>query len=131
MGVDDVFDYVMETPGNTNPNVLRSLLNNLDSGGSSGGGILVVNVSDGALDKKYSEILASTMPVVIHHASEGASYWGFVTESYENNGAYLIGAIGSDDGELYANYYVTDSADGYPEIQAGLPDGGQDNMNAS
>lgn len=32
MGADEVFNYVMETPENTNPNVLRSLLNNLDSG---------------------------------------------------------------------------------------------------
>ena len=28
MGKEEIFNYVMETPGNTNPNVLRSLLNN-------------------------------------------------------------------------------------------------------
>lgn len=86
-------------------------------GGSSGGGVLVATDTNGVLDKKYSEILASTMPVVIHEAG----LWKFVTESYESNGAYLIGAIGSEDGELFANYYVADSADGYPELQ-GLPD---------
>ena len=32
MDTEKIVDYVMETPGNTNPNVLRSLLNNLDSG---------------------------------------------------------------------------------------------------
>ena len=28
MGKEEIFNYVMETPGNTNPNVLRSLLDN-------------------------------------------------------------------------------------------------------
>lgn len=117
MGVDDVFNYVMETPGNTNPNVLRSLLNNLDSGGSSSGGILVVNVSDGALDKTYSEILASTTPVVIHQASEEASYWGFVTAVFEDDGEYTV--VVTDSSEQAVSYYIAYSADGYPEKEQG------------
>lgn len=39
--INDIFNYVMDTPDNTNPNVLRSMLNNLEEGGS-GGGVLVV-----------------------------------------------------------------------------------------
>ena len=31
--IDNVFNYVMESPENTNPNVLRNMLNNLKSGG--------------------------------------------------------------------------------------------------
>lgn len=127
MGVDDVFDYVMETPGNTNPNILRSLLNNLDSGSSSGGGVLVVNVADGALDKTYSEILASTTPVAVHQASEGSSYWGFVTAVFDDDGAYIVTV--TDSSAQAASQYVTDSADGYPELDAGLPDDGS--INAS
>jgi hypothetical protein len=32
---EDIVQYVQETPGNSNPAVLRSLLNQLDDGGSS------------------------------------------------------------------------------------------------
>ena len=38
--MDEIIDYVMETPGNTNPNVLRGMLNNR-GGGSD---ILLVNM---------------------------------------------------------------------------------------
>ena len=31
--IDDVFNYVMESPENTNPAVLKSMLNGLDDGG--------------------------------------------------------------------------------------------------
>ena len=36
--VDEVFDYVMNTPDNTNPAILRGMLNSLAGGGSGGGG---------------------------------------------------------------------------------------------
>lgn len=34
--MDDIINYTMENPGNTNPNVLRSMLENYSSGNSSG-----------------------------------------------------------------------------------------------
>ena len=38
--MDEVINYVMDTPGNTNPNVLRGMLEK-SSNGSSGGGLVV------------------------------------------------------------------------------------------
>ena len=33
--MDEIINYVMDTPGNTNPNVLKGMLDQLDNGGSS------------------------------------------------------------------------------------------------
>lgn len=33
--MDEIIDYVVETPQNTNPNILRGMLNNLSPGGGS------------------------------------------------------------------------------------------------
>ena len=38
MGKNDIINYVMETPGNSNPAVLGSMLESYSSGGSGGGG---------------------------------------------------------------------------------------------
>lgn len=86
-------------------------------GSSGGGGMLVVNVSDGVLDKTYSEILASTTPVVIHQASEGASYWGFVTAVFDDDGEYTV--VVTDSSAQAVSYYIADSVDGYPELEQG------------
>lgn len=40
---DDVFNYVMNSPEDTNPAVLRSLLNGIEEGGSGGDDIYYVN----------------------------------------------------------------------------------------
>ena len=60
--MDEVINYVMETPGNTNPNVLRSMLNN--SSGSSDG-IFKATFSgltsndNASCDKTFEEFLAA------------------------------------------------------------------------
>ena len=86
-------------------------------GGSSGGGVLIANVSDGVLDKTYSEILASTTPVVVHQAPNGASYWGFVTAVFDDDGEYTVAV--TDSSAQAVSYYIADSADGYPELEQG------------
>lgn len=63
---DDVFDYVMNSPEDTNPAVLRSLLNGIEEGGSGGveDFILTFTITDydenlgysGTLDKTWDEI---------------------------------------------------------------------------
>lgn len=40
---DDIFNYVMNSPEDTNPAVLKSLLNGIEEGGSGGGDIYYVN----------------------------------------------------------------------------------------
>ncbi len=39
--INDVFNYVMESPDNTNPNVLRSMLNSLESGGGGASALFI------------------------------------------------------------------------------------------
>ena len=41
--IQDVFNYVMHTPGNTNPAVLLSLLNNLETNEQTGMSDLPLN----------------------------------------------------------------------------------------
>lgn len=44
---DEIFDYVMNSPENTNPAVLRSMLNSVRRGG---GGALVVNITESKVE---------------------------------------------------------------------------------
>lgn len=69
MTKEEIFDYVMESPENTNPAILRSMLNELSSG-SGGGGIFPVEINDEftIADKTSAEIeaalLAKQFPVL-------------------------------------------------------------------
>ena len=83
MGKEEIFDYVMETPGNTNPNVLRSLLDN-DSG-------------DSPIAITYSELKTLRDEGKL---SAGATYrmTDFVTKI---NGSYDLSALGGS-GYLHA-----------------------------
>lgn len=151
MGAEDIFNYVMETPGNTNPNVLRSLLDNLDSGtslpdnptqdgtynlqntvssgtgtlswasgGSSGGGVLVVNITydEGTgkytCDKTAAEIWAANPDnrVVFVEQYEGGEsdnyllmYWFFNSEGY----GFFVGSASSE-----LQFYAVNGTD-YPQ----------------
>lgn len=55
---DEVFDYVMDSPQDTNPSVLRSLLNGIEEGGTMEDFIITFTVNDeseynylGSMDK--------------------------------------------------------------------------------
>lgn len=52
---DEIFEYVMNTPGNTNPGVLRSLLDGVESGGAF---VVTLNAANAA-DKSFAEIIAA------------------------------------------------------------------------
>ena len=65
---DDVFNYVMNSPEDTNPAVLRSLLNGIEEGGSGGDDFIITYTItnydeslgyDGTLDKTCDEIKAA------------------------------------------------------------------------
>lgn len=62
---EEIFEYVTETPENTNPAVLRSMLNELSGGGSGGAGLFVVNIQyndstgEYEVDKTLEEIKAA------------------------------------------------------------------------
>ena len=54
MTIEEIVDYVRHTPGNTNPNVLKTLLQDVSSGGGSSdfsiATITMVNSTEGDLD---------------------------------------------------------------------------------
>ena len=52
---DEVFDYVMNSPEDTNPAVLRSLLNGIQEGGGGGGDIYYVSFHQIAQEPWYSD----------------------------------------------------------------------------
>ena len=101
--MDEIINYVNNSPENTNPNVLRGMLNNMDSsqqssGGSSGGGIFFVTVTGGwdndefagTSDKSVSEIIsawaAGNLPVL-----------GVVSEGTLDPGPYFVYLYGGDE----------------------------------
>lgn len=43
---DEIFDYVMTNPYNTNPNQLRTMLDSVGSSGGGGGNVVIVTVED-------------------------------------------------------------------------------------
>lgn len=104
MGAEDIFNYVMETPGNTNPNVLRSLLDNFNSK------VLVVHNIDSSLDKTWQEIYDGALigvVILVVESSEQISiqYLNKVTQSEQE---YKV--------EFGETYFTTSSKDGYPMI---------------
>lgn len=52
--MDEVINYVMDTPGNTNPNVLRGMLENSSSGSSGGGLVVHAEVDETGKDPIYT-----------------------------------------------------------------------------
>lgn len=61
--MDEIIDYIVETPQNTNPNILRSMLNNL----SPGSGWLTVDVyeeNDPATGTRYITNFDTAEPIV-------------------------------------------------------------------
>lgn len=141
--MDEIIDYVMETPGNTNPNVLRGMLNN--SGGnlpaitsddngdvltvvdgkwakaapSGGGGILVATDTNGTLDKTWQEIRDADYAIVVQDFENSGEVYHLTAPLFQtiiiDDEDYVISVyVGGD-----TVYYSTDSADGYPVREEG------------
>ena len=122
--MDEVINYVMETPGNTNPNVLRGMLQN----SSGGGNALIVKVEPNTetgkltMNKTWKEIFdADCVSIyIINDLGRGMEkvfipvkkvrYANAVTDT---DIEYVVTCIAPNDSEIY---FVTDSEDGYPEV---------------
>ena len=89
MNIEDVIDYVLDSPGNTNPNVLRTKLQQLikEEGGS---GMVIIPVTDdnGAIDadltpaqlNSYIDAKQSILLKVTNEASpDRINYYPFTT----------------------------------------------------
>ena len=52
---NEIFDYVMDSPQDTNPAVLKSLLNDLEGGGGGGGGETLTGLIEGTVKEVTDE----------------------------------------------------------------------------
>ena len=88
MDKNDVIEYVMNTPHNTNRAVLNSMLNQLAEGGGGGGSAPVINVvNDGdypRLDKTFSELKelidGRIIMLLVSPQNDGANGYRVVTD---------------------------------------------------
>ena len=88
------------------------------SGGSSGGGVLVVTVTDGMLDKTWQEIHDGGFGVVAVGDDTDISYMP-ITNVYRNSGEYGVGVLDTMAATLATAWYLASSADEYPELEQG------------
>lgn len=113
--MEEIINNIMQTPDNTNPNVLRSQLQGMLSG--STGGVLVVHIDrfNHTLDKTWQEIHDAPFAVVKFEDS-GTLYNGYIMRVFETFedpkkwGVILKGIDNSEDGYEF----IADSEDGYP-----------------
>ena len=99
---DDVFNYVMNSPEDTNPAVLRSLLNGIQEGGGGGDDFIITyTITDysepyyeGSLDKTWDEIKAAytTGKNVIIRAVEDDYY---MVDLRPTGDVYMNGELGT------------------------------------
>jgi len=97
--INDVFNYVMNTPDNTNPNVLRSMLNSIEGGG--GGGVFMIGATIAGesltLNKTFSEIFeaakAGSFCIIASNAEDTVGYMYISAMNLADNMAGLIKAI--------------------------------------
>lgn len=141
---EEIIDYVMESPDNTNPNVLRSMLGNgggsyvlpvasadtlggvkvgsglsitdgvLSVSGGGGGGALVVTDTGGTLDKTWQEI-HDAAPLV--WLTDGEGGFNLLNSVFEDDGDYCINFVSPQPSKNTIVTYVASSADGYPVVQ--------------
>ena len=110
---EDIFNYVMDTPDNTNPNVLRSLLNGLEGG--SGGGTFITNVdvtSEGnytyyTLDKTWQEIYDASSSSAVIAKTNGNGWFQFTYLKSVNENEHSVEFLNN-------SIYYADSANEYP-----------------
>lgn len=125
--MDEVVNYVMETPGNTNPNVLRGLL-----GKSGGGNVLIVNMNinqetqTATLDKTWREIYDADFAIVqiITNAGKNFSYIiGVDRSTFSNNYKLLMVGFTYDSAdssvEAQGVLFLANSENDYPQATLG------------
>lgn len=118
--MDELVNYVTESPENTNPNVVRSLASQMTTGGSSG--VFIVYANEGVLDRTLREIqqAVATSPVIIHSVTDASREEDLmliikdyiVNEVRSGEGGYRVDAQNMD------GYYKTSNLDDYPIYEA-------------
>ena len=95
----------------------EEIVDSMSSGGSVGGGVLVVHDVDGTLDKTWQEIHNAFVSGGVRIVNEDEYGTEFVitvngTESGDDSGEWAV--YTSNTGNFAPHHYTTTSADGYP-----------------
>ena len=114
MTKEDILDYVMNTPNNTNRMVLSDMLDEFNSG-SGGGVFLIVEGNNYTLNKTWKEIYdaatSGLVPIIQYYDPTTKYVWTVLVENIQKFGSeYKIDAISAGSSHVYS----TDSEDGYP-----------------
>lgn len=114
---DEIFEYVMNNPENTNPAILRGMLNDLNNGGS--GGVLAVRISgkdQKVMDKTWQEIADSDFAVCYTTPALGGKYFMYITRAtaFESDYEVTVAVWDGSSDAFVSEVFTTDSPDGYP-----------------
>lgn len=129
MDKEDIINYVMETPGNSNPAVLGSMLESYGGGGSGGGssgGVLYVTVTDTTtdefsftVDKTYEEMVSMIQAngIVIFTMEDIFGIANIVGEDI----SCTLTRFQGETMYVFSIYVSSDSAHGFEDIYALTP----------
>ena len=111
MGKEEILNYVMNSPENTNPNVLGSMLDGVDS--STGGGGMVVHFNIDTTDPSNIKAISTTLASEVANAyCNGANIvfhcptTGYTFESYFSIAYYTPKYTGVEFDSVETWYFV-------------------------
>lgn len=114
MEVEDILNYVMDTPGNTNPNILKPMLSQL-KGGSDGDILFITSHYEGreylVLDATWQEIHDAALCVITLSDMKK-----LVCGTSIDDGIYLV-KVASFDSNVPYEFYQAIVPDGQPKMQ--------------
>ena len=134
MTKEEILDYVMNTPENTNRMVLSDMLDEFSSGSGGGGGgsaLLITATYDSdtemiTLNKTFAEIstaLAAGQLCLVHNLeSVGSIYVGYYIVANVLTGGYgdgTVGILSNDSGNPRYVNFDADAPDVYPSKYLG------------
>ena len=125
MTKQQIIDYIMDSPENTNPAILNQMIDEVSGGGSGDINIFMINESfepiEGTingtytLDKTWQEIndvymgvVPNTIAVIKFDNTETAQFWPVISMDTINDSNYILNTMGRP----YS--YETSNPNGYP-----------------
>ena len=123
MTMDEIINYAINSPENTNPNVLKSMLSSLNVGGGQSNDVEIIKFhidEENKLDLTWQEIkdALDREAILLNKTEDG---YGIIIGAFSDENTYVVGI--SLDG---TEYFTTDSTNGYPILTTSdlPPEGG-------
>lgn len=104
-------DGVAPNPITDKEKLLHNIAENVNNGGGSGGGVLVVTDTDGTLDKTWTEIYNGMASGVVVITNDTTNERTIVTECIHSRDGYIV--VGGFS-QAWSPMWMAETADGYP-----------------